>query len=92
MGLLLGASAVTVFEVLDLIIYNVILKCVSGINPGMADEIKYKTDKGVKNNFHENGTFYEGYENGHAIREESYGDNFLDKYDKFIGFTYETDP
>ena len=57
MGLLLGASAVTVFEVLDLIIYNVILKCVSGINPGMADEIKYKTDKGIRNNFQEKWNF-----------------------------------
>ena len=28
MGLLLGASAVTVFEILDLIFYNIFLKCV----------------------------------------------------------------
>ena len=33
MGLLLGASAVTVFEVLDLIIYNMILKCLEKTSP-----------------------------------------------------------
>ena len=33
MGLLLGASAVTVFEILDLIFYNCFLKCVERMRP-----------------------------------------------------------
>ena len=87
MGLLLGASAVTVFEVLDLIIYNMILKCLAGLNPEKTHWNIYKTRKNGKTIPHENGVSDQAYENGYAIRKDSYDEKATDKC---VAFSYET--
>ena len=87
MGLLLGASAVTVFEVLDLVIYNMILKCLAGLNPEKNHGNIYKTNENGKTIPHENGVLNQAYENGYAIREDTYDEKATDKY---IAFSYET--
>ena len=87
MGLLLGASAVTVFEVLDLLIYNMILKCLTGLNPEKTHGTIYKSNENGKTIPHENGALDQAYENGYAIREDTYDEKAKDKY---VAFSYET--
>ena len=87
MGLLLGTSPVTVFEVLDLLLYNFILKCLENLNPERKHHSKYKTK--------ENGTVIHkspepdhAHESGQAIRGDTHSETLRDKY---AGFTYKTD-
>ena len=87
MGLLLGASAVTVFEVLDLVIYNMILKCLAGLNPVKTQESKFKTSENGITISHEKGVLDQAFENDYAIGEDAYGKKDTDKY---AGFSYET--
>ena len=84
MGLLLGVSAVTVFEVLDLLFYNLVLKCLVNVDPERKDRTKYTPEKNGKV-IHKS-TLDQAYENRQVIRENAYSDT---PHADYTGFTFK---
>ena len=79
MGLLLGASVVTVFEALDLFLYNFIIKCVESADVNMEGSSKHDPKEPQKRVYENRDIFethYSSIDDFYKIKDLEYSGQF----------------